>query len=109
MSAGQTAAGRRLGWPVRRRRSARGRARPARALLAILPPRVKRWLLIVLAVCLVLAVGYRFWFRDSSFVTVEQVRVTGLTTKDAPRVRAALASAAHTMTTLHVRRDELQQ
>ena len=35
--------------------------------------------------------------------------VTGLTTKDAARVRAALASAAHTMTTLHVRHDVLEQ
>jgi cell division protein FtsQ len=77
--------------------------------LPALPPRLKRRLLIVLAVVLVLAVGYRFWFRESSFVTVEQVKVTGLTTKDAPRVRAALASAAHTMTTLHVRRDDLRR
>jgi cell division protein FtsQ len=88
--------------------AARGAARGIRALPA-LPPRVKRWLLIVLTVCLVLAVGYRFWFRDSSFVSVEQVKVTGLTTKDAPRVRAALASAAHTMTTLHVQQDDLRQ
>ena len=37
------------------------------------------------------------------------MEVTGLTTKDAPRVRAALASAAHTMTTLHVRQEVLEQ
>jgi cell division protein FtsQ len=86
----------------------RGAARGIRALPS-LPPRVKRWLLIALVLCLVLLVGYRFWFRDSSFVTVEKVQVTGLTTKDGPRVRAALASAAHSMTTLHVRRDELEQ
>ena len=55
-----------------------------------------------LAACLVLAAGYQFWLRDSSLVAVEQVKVTGLTTKDAARVRAALVSAAHTMTTLHV-------
>ncbi len=42
-------------------------------------------------------------------MTVEKVQVTGLTTKDAPRVRAALASAAHTMTTLHVRHEVLEQ
>ena len=88
--------------------AARGAARGIRAVPS-LPPRAKRWLLIALAVCLVLAVGYRFWLRDSSFVTVEQVKVTGMTTKDAPRVRAALASAAHTMTTLHVRREVLEQ
>jgi cell division protein FtsQ len=106
VSAGQAAAGRRLARTLRRRR---GRTKGARALLPVLPPRVKRWLLVALAICLVLAMGYRFWFRESSFVTVEQVKVTGLTTKDAPRVRAALASAAHTMTTLHVRHDVLQQ
>ena len=88
--------------------AARGVGRGIRALPS-LPPRVKRWLLILLALSLVLGVGYRFWFRDSSFVTVEKVQVTGLTTKDAPRVRAALASAAHTMTTLHVRQDVLEQ
>ena len=56
----------------------------------------------VLAACLVLAAGYQFWLRDSPLVAVEDVKVTGLTTKDAARVRAALVSAAHTMTTLHV-------
>ena len=88
--------------------AARGAARGIRAIPS-LPPRVKRWVLIALAVSLVLSVGYRFWLRDSSFVTVEKVQVTGLTTKDAPRVRAALASAAHTMTTLHVREEVLKQ
>jgi cell division protein FtsQ len=78
-------------------------------VLPSLPPRVKRLLLIGLAVALVLSVGYRFWLRDSSLVAVDKVEVTGLTTKDASRVRAALASAAHTMTTLHVRHDVLEQ
>ena len=88
--------------------AARGAARGIRTLPS-LPPRFKRRLLIALALCLVLAVGYRFWLRDSSLVAVEKVQVSGLTTKDAPRVRAALASAAHTMTTLHVRHDVLEQ
>ena len=63
----------------------------------------------MLTLSLVVAVGYRFWFRDSSFVTVEKVQVTGLSTKDAERVRASLTSAAHTMTTLHVRHEVLEQ
>ena len=88
--------------------AARGAARGIRAIPS-LPPRAKRWLLIALALCLVQAVGYRFWLRDSSLVAVEKVQVTGLTTKDAARVRTALASAAHTMTTLHVRHDVLEQ
>lgn len=82
-----------------------GRARP----LAVLPPKLRRWLAIALGACLVLAGLFQFWLRDSSLVAVEKVTVTGLTTKDAERVRAALASAAHDMTTLHVREEELKQ
>jgi cell division protein FtsQ len=116
VSAGQAAAGRR--WRARRRPARRaatlrpfGRhlaGAPARALSA-LPPRARRWLLIALAACAVLGATYQLWFRDSSFVAVEDVTVTGLTTKDAARVRAQLISAAHTMTTLHVESAELQQ
>jgi cell division protein FtsQ len=65
--------------------------------------------LVLLAVCLVLGVAYQFWLRDSSLVAVEDVSVTGLTTKDAPRVRAALTLAAHSMTTLHVQQAELER
>src|SRR3954469_19225310 len=88
--------------------AARGAARGIRAVPS-LPPSVKRWVLITLTLCLVLAVGYRFWLRESSLRAVEKGEVTGLSTKDAPRVRAALASAAHTMTTLHVRHEVLDQ
>lgn len=108
MSAGQATAGRRLGW-ARRGDAARTIAQaPARAFAA-LPPNLRRWLPIALAVLVVLAAGYRLWLRDSSFVSVEQVTVTGLTTKDAARVRAQLVMAARTMTTLHVDKDELEQ
>ena len=65
--------------------------------------------MIALAASLVLTAGYRFWLRDSPLVSVDDVSVTGLTTKDASRVRASLVSAAHTMTTLHVDRDELER
>ncbi|HZB06406.1 MAG TPA: FtsQ-type POTRA domain-containing protein [Thermoleophilaceae bacterium] len=78
-------------------------------LLAILPARFRRRLTCLLAACLVLAAGYQFWLRDSPLVAVEDVAVTGLTTKDAPRLRAALASAARTMTTLHVEQSELER
>jgi cell division protein FtsQ len=77
--------------------------------LRVLPPRMRRRVFMLLAACLVLAAGFQFWLRDSSLVAVEQVKVTGLTTKDAPRVRAALASAAHTMTTLHVDQANLER
>jgi cell division protein FtsQ len=39
---------------------------------------------------------------------VDRVSVTGLTTEDADRLRAALVSTARTMTTLHVDRSRLQ-
>jgi cell division protein FtsQ len=108
VSAGQATAGRRVGWALRRGRARRVARVPARALAA-LPPRLRRWLLVALAAVVVLAAAYQLWLRDSSFVSVEQVTVTGLTTKDAPRVRAQLVSAAHTMTTLHMDKGELEQ
>jgi cell division protein FtsQ len=66
-------------------------------------------LAVLLGACVLLASIYQFWLRDSSLVAVEDVTVTGLTTKDAARVRATLVAAAHTMTTLHVQRDELEE
>ncbi len=127
VSSGQAVAGRRPAGKGRAkgggggaRSKGRSRARSARAgtlrrfafsvlTLRLLPPRMRRRVLVVLAVCLVLAAGFQFWLRDSPLVAVEQVKVTGLTTKDAPRVRAALASAAHTMTTLHVDHAKLEE
>src|SRR5688500_13695336 len=116
MSSGQAVAGRR---PARkstrraRRRSARFAALGALVLqvltLRLLPPRMRRPVLVGLVACLVLAAGFQFWLRDSTLVAVENVKVTGLTTKDAPRVRAALVSAAHMMTTLHVDEAELER
>jgi cell division protein FtsQ len=80
-----------------------------RAALARVSPRTRRWLLAAAATCLVLAGGYHFWLRDSSFVAVERVTITGLTTSDAQRVRVALTSAGRTMTTLHVDRAALDR
>jgi cell division protein FtsQ len=117
VSSGQAVAGRRP-----RAKRARGKANRRRSragtlrsfafrvlTLRVLPPRMRRRVLLVLAVCAVLAAGFQFWLRDSPLVAVENVKVTGLTTKDAPRVRAALASAAHNMTTLHVDHAELER
>jgi cell division protein FtsQ len=119
VSSGQAVAGRR---PAGKRSKAgrrRARARSARSAaltafavriltLRMLPPRMRRRVFMVLAACLVLAAGFQFWLRDSPLVAVEDVKVTGLTTKDAARVRASLVSAAHTMTTLHVDQAELE-
>src|SRR4051812_136732 len=49
---------------------------------------------------------YMFWFRDSWFVRVEHVSVSGLT--ESPRLREQLAEEARTMSTLHVDHDALQ-
>jgi cell division protein FtsQ len=96
---------------VRGAAAAIGRRRLPRPSLSLrLPgPRLRLWLAIVVVLCLALAAGYQFWLRDSSFVAVEDVKVSGLTTKDAERVRAALTNAGHTMTTLNVDRGLLEQ
>lgn len=74
-----------------------------------LPPRPRRRLLAALAVAVVLGAVYFGWFRNSSFVHVEKVTVTGLTTEQAPEIRAALIRAARGMTTLNVDEDTLRR
>jgi cell division protein FtsQ len=86
----------------------RGRLSFTRSLPA-LSPRLKRRLLALAALSLVLVGGFQFWLRDSSLVAVEEVKISGLTTDDAPRVRIALANAAEEMTTLHVDRERLDR
>ena len=46
----------------------------------------------LLAAVLIVASGalYHFWLRDSSLVAVNHVEVTGLTSKDGPRIQAML-------------------
>lgn len=63
--------------------------------------RTRVWLLVAAILAVLLAGLYMLWLRDSSLVAVEEVTVTGLTSRDADRVRVALASTAETMTTLH--------
>jgi cell division protein FtsQ len=88
-----------------------GRLRIPRPTLALRAPslRLRRRVVVLAALCLLLGVGYQFWLRDSSFVAVDDVKVSGLTTKDAKRVRAALMNAGRTMTTLHIDHGRLQQ
>ena len=80
-----------------------------RVALPSLTPRLRRRLVALVVVALMLAAGYHFWLRDSSFLAVDDVKVTGLTTDDSERVRNALRAAGHTMTTLHVDRDVLEE
>ena len=72
------------------------------------PPRARRPLAVALLALAILSGAYLLWFRDSSFVAIDEVEVTGLSSRDAPRVRAALESAARDMTTLHLSRERLQ-
>lgn len=59
-----------------------------------------RWLVALALLVVALAAAYLFWFRDSSFVRVERVTVTGLSGTDAPRERRGVVAAARAMTTL---------
>lgn len=71
-------------------------------------PRARRRFVIAALVTAVLGAGYMLWLRDSGLVAVKEVEVTGLTGRDADRVRTALDGAARGMTTLHVDRDALE-
>jgi cell division protein FtsQ len=79
----------------------------ARTLVA--SKRLRRHMLVLAAGLLLLGAGYQFWLRDSSFVAVEKVTITGLTTSDSERVRLALSTAARSMTTLHVDHEALER
>jgi cell division protein FtsQ len=63
--------------------------------------------LIVLAV-IALTAGGAFWLRDSSFVAITDVEISGVTASDGDQVTQALSTAAQDMTTLHVREDVLR-
>jgi cell division protein FtsQ len=69
---------------------------------------MRRRLVLAAIVAVLLAGLYYAWLRDSGLVAVNDVQVTGLTTKDGPRIQATLEEAAEDMTTLHVRVDELE-
>lgn len=73
-----------------------------------LPPRARRPLAVALLALAILGAAYFLWLRDSSLVAIDEVEVSGLTTRDAPRVRAALESVARDMTTLHLSEERLQ-
>ncbi|MBJ7332529.1 MAG: cell division protein FtsQ/DivIB [Solirubrobacteraceae bacterium] len=54
-----------------------------------------------------LVVGF-MWLRESSFVAVDDVTITGAEGSQAEEIRGALRDAAEDMTTLNVRQDALQ-
>lgn len=85
-----------------RRRGARARLRAPRI------PRVPLRLLLLAVVLAGLGYGAWMWLRDSSLAAVRDVEVTGATSSEEARVRAALDSAGRDMTTLHVREQALR-
>jgi cell division protein FtsQ len=95
--------------PRLRQLASRGRRPAGVPALPTLPPHFGRWLVGVGVLCCVLLAGYMLWFRDSSFVEVDRVEVSGATSADAARVRATLTSVARSMTTLRVDQARLEQ
>jgi cell division protein FtsQ len=82
----------------------------ARVRTALAPsPVVRRCALVGAVAVALLAALYLAWLRDSSLVAVESVTITGVTSRDADRVRAALTSTAMTMTTLNLDREKLEE
>jgi cell division protein FtsQ len=55
----------------------------------------------LVVVLMVAGLGW-LWYRDSSFVKIRHVTVTGLSGPDIPQIRGALEQSALTMTTLNV-------
>jgi len=71
-------------------------------------PRPGPRVLIALVALVLVAGGAYVWLRDSSLVSVQRVRITGVSGPDAGRIRAALRTAARNMTTLDVRLGQLR-
>lgn len=71
--------------------------------------RFSRALTVAAVVAGLLAGAFLLWLRDLPVVAVERTTVTGLTTPDAPRIRAELERAATQMTTLHVDVERLER
>ncbi len=84
-------------------------ALPRTLTLPSFTPQMRRRLVLAALVALLLGSLYHFWLRNSSLVAVNDVEVTGLTTKEGPRIQAMLESVAADMTTLNVRVDELEE
>jgi cell division protein FtsQ len=80
---------------------------PFRILAFALARRWGRRFVALAALVLALAGGYRFWLRDSPWLAIRQVQVTGVSASEPQRIRVALAEAARGMTVLHVDRDAL--
>ncbi len=91
------------------RRAALACAEALRAPLAAIRPRRRlRIALLCAVICAPLLAGGWMWFRGSAFVGVEHVTVTGASGPQARAIDAALAGAAHGMSTLELSTARLQ-
>jgi len=72
------------------------------AIASLARHRRVRGVLLGVPVVLMLLAGGFLWFRDSSFVSVQRVRIAGVQGPDARAVEAALTQAARGMSTLDV-------
>ena len=102
MGAGAKVAAVALDPTLPRRAAGRVRARSPRL------PRVPLRLLVAVLVLGALGYGGWTWLRDSSLTAVRDVEISGTTSSEESKVRAALDAAARDMTTLHVREDALR-
>lgn len=71
-------------------------------------PRPGLRVLAAVVAVLALAAGAWVWLRNSSLVAVRHVAIVGVSGRDAGKIRAALTSAAHNMTTLNVKLSALR-
>jgi cell division septal protein FtsQ len=91
-------------------------ARAASALAARLPEfrsfrRLPLISMIVLGLALIGAcwAGYMWWARDLSVFRIQHVEITGVDGKEAPAIRRALSETGKQMTTLHLRKADLER
>ena len=92
--------------PAKRSPRTRSAARSRGSLRLSLPAwRIR--LILVAIVAGALAIAYFAWFRHSSFVAVENVKVEGVNSADRDRVTAALTGAAKGMSTLDLNASKL--
>jgi cell division protein FtsQ len=77
-------------------------SRSRRRAISLSLASLRRWLILAAIVVGALAITYFAWFRHSSFVAVQDVKVDGVSTADRERVTAALTEAAQGMSTLDV-------
>ena len=80
------------------------------ALPRLVPRRLRslHTLALVMAAILVGWLGWT-WYRGSSFVKIQDVRVTGLSGPDVPQIRADLTASALQMTTLSIDMSRLER